>query len=367
MIFAYLSQFLRVFRVAFPIVSLSKPLGICALVPETPKGLGDGGHANGRKTVLKEDREGGAVRNHQRVGADTIPIGERWCLDGWNTRKNTGCLECMLFFFGMTGYTGWFVCDSVAGLDLFGLTWGNQTSGLTKANTNLTKTADEGEEQNETIHGKTPPEGVATCCTQHSAVAHSLWGVKAQLIPGFSLWKKKQLCLLNRYHMPHSLLDFKTPRIENACVVPDVISFPLRPCWLITRKGSPSFTIHRGSRLTAWHARARQSGYTFLHSLTIWRMVPPTPVEEIAFLPGIAWGKLTKKRWYFIENCVSCTFPDCKTPKKAKEKEHHEIWHKNHLSMTGCSDPFRSTFCTYSATRPEFWLWFIPAPTAFKS
>ena len=82
MIFAYLSQFLRVFRVAFPIVSLSKPLGICALVPETPKGLGDGGHANGRKTVLKEDREGGAVRNHQRVGADTIPIGELWCLDG---------------------------------------------------------------------------------------------------------------------------------------------------------------------------------------------------------------------------------------------------------------------------------------------
>jgi hypothetical protein len=64
------------------------------------------------------------------------------------------------------------VCDSAhADLDVFGLTWGNQNSGLTRTETE--------EKQRMKV---LPP----ACGTQHSAAAHSLWRVKAQFIPGFS-------------------------------------------------------------------------------------------------------------------------------------------------------------------------------------
>lgn len=59
------------------------------------KWLRDGGHANGWKTILKENSEGGAVRNHQRVGADTIPQ-DRLDQDGLDW-----------WVFGMTGWFGW--------------------------------------------------------------------------------------------------------------------------------------------------------------------------------------------------------------------------------------------------------------------
>ena len=61
---------------------------------------------------------------------------------------------------------------------------------------------------------------------------------------------------------------------------------PLRPCRLTHKR----VTIHRRSKLTAWHARARQSGYTSRHSLTIWRMVSPNPSWRNS-LPGIGCGK----------------------------------------------------------------------------